>query len=222
MNQNNRSSLTGQNNYNHNNNNNNRNMENYNKLNKLLLCSKCQKAPLPWNDPYECINCGIIYCVKCSSNNFSCVRCCKKSLKTSKLAKRILGNKLIACKYCHVNDIIYKTLPDHAKSCPNWEFSCSQPHCGWKGKQMDFIKHIQLSHEREIVNYFNKDSVYNKRYGGDNMEDPYSNTNMKNFSNNFSNMRMSNSIQTKGGRNDNVAHDNLYGEENKGKECNIY
>lgn len=128
---------------------------------KILLCNKCKIAPNPWNDPYECISCGLLYCVKCSNDNFSCVKCFKKSLKTSKLAKRILGNQVINCDYCGLGNILYKNLPDHTKKCSLWEFKCQQAYCTFKGKQNDLLNHIQLDHEKEILTYFHKYSPYN-------------------------------------------------------------
>lgn len=129
--------------------------------NPLLICKKCQLAPLPWDEPYECISCGYLYCIKCSENDISCVNCSKKSFKASKLAKRILGNKIVTCEYCNKSGILYSELKNHIVLCTKWIYNCHQPYCDFTGTQFDFINHIQLNHEKQLIKYFHKFSQYN-------------------------------------------------------------
>ena len=139
-------------------------MQNVSISKNFLKCTKCSKPPLPWTDPLECISCGFIYCNSCIKSNigFSCFKCLQKSMKTSKLSKRILGNQKVNCTYCGQSEL-YKNLGDHSKKCQNWVFSCTTKNCNFTGKQNDFIRHVQADHESDLVSYFHRDSNYNQR-----------------------------------------------------------
>lgn len=127
-----------------------------------ILCANCLFTPLPNTTVCECMSCGVLYCDECLTKDFHCVVCQKRNIKVSKLASRIIGNKLVSCEFCYKNNIPYKTLMNHSAVCESWKFECNQLGCNFKGNNSQFLTHINESHFDQVMNLFDANSKLNQ------------------------------------------------------------
>ncbi len=127
-----------------------------------ILCANCLFTPLPNTTVCECISCGVLYCDECLTKDFYCTICQKRNLKVSKLASRIIGNRLVTCEFCNTSNIPYKTLMSHSTNCISWKFECNQTSCNFKGNNSQFLTHIQECHFDQVLNLFDKQSKLNQ------------------------------------------------------------
>lgn len=127
-----------------------------------ILCANCLFTPLPNTTVCECMSCGVLYCDECLTKDFHCVVCQKRNIKVSKLASRIIGNKLVNCEFCYKTNIPYKTLMNHSAICESWKFECNQLGCNFKGNNSQFLTHINECHFDQVMNLFDANSKLNQ------------------------------------------------------------
>ena len=114
---------------------------------KMLVCPECSDLS---NDPYECINCHQTFCKDCSSEVNNYCRACNKTVgfEISKLARRIINDTDVNCKYC---DVKHKKgdSASHFNVCIKYVLICKHPNCNFSGSKSNFMEHIIVFHKDE-------------------------------------------------------------------------
>ena len=67
---------------------------------------------------------------------------------------RIVNKSISSCPFCNI-EIIHKDIKDHKAICLFGIFDCSILKCKYSGAREDFIHHVQISHEEQLLDLFN-------------------------------------------------------------------
>lgn len=104
---------------------------------------------------FECISCGNLKCINCIENP-KCVKCNKDSdFKQSLLSQRIIEKHIRQCEACY-QTMTYEEYDLHKLSCPIYIFTCKVNNCIFKGSKFEFLYHLRLNHERDMIDLFNE------------------------------------------------------------------
>lgn len=111
---------------------------------------------------FECISCGDLKCINCIESP-KCLKCNKDSdFKQSLLSRRIIEKHIHQCEGCY-QTMTYEEYDLHKLSCPNYMFTCKVNNCLFKGSKFEFLYHLRLNHERDMIDLFNEKSHGNMK-----------------------------------------------------------
>lgn len=115
----------------------------------LLTCPKCNQLS---KNPLECLGCHQIYCT--DHKPPICFTCKSKTdFKSSLIAKKIISEMEINCEFCLVS-LKMINLDSHLLECDKQLVKCKYEQCQFKSNKNEFLEHIMLVHDKEIVDFF--------------------------------------------------------------------
>jgi hypothetical protein len=125
---------------------------------KCVVCFEISR------DAVECLTCGNIFCRMCVYN-IKCPLCRSHSAyKDSYFARKIIECMPIKCEFCSETTTKGK-VQEHLDKCQGRNYKCKNVKCSFEGKREAFLKHIEESHQSEILNDFdaNPSNLINNR-----------------------------------------------------------
>jgi hypothetical protein len=121
----------------------------------MLVCPICSDLS---NDPYECKKCNQTYCKDCTEElrNF-CAKCGQASgFQYSRLARKIINDTEVSCKYCGKLHKKGETEV-HYSNCDKFKISCKYTGCKFSGSKNDFFEHVIVFHKSELIDIFTRE-----------------------------------------------------------------
>lgn len=175
-------------------------MTTLNKVNieKHLCCFNCKILP-DANKIYECDECGVPYCEKCTNNNkLKCSLCKSTEFTISKFGELFINNIPVKCPYCNIEITKSKINTHKIKDCENAKYKCKIKNCQIELSKKELSIHLINKHGNELIKYLENNAVLPEmhslvKYNYDSLLDI---SELSNFPNEYSNIKFANGSYT--------------------------